>query len=56
MQDHEDANVSWMYERLSAHSGGVVDISDAGVFYYLLIGDAHRSPKKFQDFIGEGIQ
>ncbi|MBX2870661.1 MAG: hypothetical protein KTR30_01135 [Saprospiraceae bacterium] len=55
MRDHKDANVRWMYERLLAHSGGDADISDAGMFYYLLVGDVNGSPSKFQHFIGEGI-
>lgn len=56
MRDHQDPDVKWMYERLQAHSGGDADISDAGLFYYLLLGDANGNPKKFQHFIGKGIK
>ncbi len=55
MRDHKDPNIKWMYTRLLAHTGGVADISDCGMFYYLLLGDDSGSPKKFKNFIGDGI-
>ncbi len=56
MRDHNDPNIRWMYSRLKAHSGGHADISDCGLFYYLLVGDEHGSPEKFKQFIGDGIR
>ena len=55
MRDHHDADVRWMYDRLKAHSGGVADISDCGMLFYLLCGDDDGSPLKFKAFIGDGI-
>lgn len=56
MRDHKDPNIRWMYTRAKAHSGGDADISDCGLFYYLLVGDDNGSPSKFRDFIGDGIK
>ncbi|BAX82076.1 hypothetical protein [Labilibaculum antarcticum] len=56
MRDHKDPNIRWMYTRVQAHSGGDADISDCGLFYYLLVGDDNGSPSKFRDFIGDGIE
>lgn len=55
MRDHKDPNIRWMYERMQAHSVGHADISDCGLFYYLLVGDDNGNPQKFKKFIGEGI-
>lgn len=55
MRDHDDKNIRWMYSRINAHSGKVADISDCGMFYYLLVGDKNGNPEKFKDFINEGI-
>ncbi|WP_236625415.1 hypothetical protein [Rhodopirellula baltica] len=55
MRDHPEADVRWMYSRLKAHSGGVADISDCGVLFFLLVGDANGSPEKFREFIGDQI-
>ena len=55
MRDHKDPNVRWMYKRMQAHDKGHADISDCGLFYYLLLGDDNGSPKKFKEFIGNGI-
>jgi len=55
MRDHVDPNIQWMYSRVLAHSGGDADISDCGMFYYLLCGDDNGSPSKFETFIGNGI-
>ncbi|WP_236625091.1 hypothetical protein [Rhodopirellula sp. SWK7] len=55
MRDHPKSDVRWMYARLKAHSGNVADISDCGMLFFLLTGDADGSPAKFRDFIGDGI-
>ncbi|CDF79786.1 conserved hypothetical protein [Formosa agariphila KMM 3901] len=55
MRDHKDPNIRWMYKRIQAHSGGVADISDCGMFYFLLVGDDNGTPEKFKHFIGSGI-
>ncbi|MDV7187120.1 hypothetical protein R3X25_07485 [Lutibacter sp. TH_r2] len=55
MRDHKDPNIRWMYTRIQAHSKGHADISDCGLFYYLLTGDDNGNPQKFKNFIGEGI-
>ncbi len=55
MRDHNDPNIRWMYTRIQAHSGNHADISDCGLFYYLLVGDDNGSPEKFKQFIGDGI-
>ena len=55
MRDHPDITIKWMYSRLKAHSGKVADISDCGMFYYLLVGDDNGNPQKFRDFIEGGI-
>ncbi|TWU15668.1 hypothetical protein [Allorhodopirellula heiligendammensis] len=55
MRDHRDPNVRWIYERMQAHSGGKADISDAGMLYWLLLGDANGSPAKFEALLGSGI-
>lgn len=55
MRDHPDPNIRWMYTRMQAHSGGVADISDCGLLYFLLVGDDNGTPEKFKNFIGEGI-
>ncbi len=55
MRDHQDETIQWMYTRLQAHSGGDADISDCGMFYYLLVGDDNGNPEKFKNFIGNGI-
>ncbi|MFY0607700.1 MAG: hypothetical protein JXR10_13365 [Cyclobacteriaceae bacterium] len=55
MRDHPDPDVRWMYSRMEAHSGKVADISDCGLFFFLLQGDEFGNPQKFKDFVGEGI-
>ncbi|AIZ43794.1 hypothetical protein M666_14550 [Cellulophaga baltica 18] len=55
MRDHKDKNIRWMYTRIQAHSLGHADISDCGLFYYLLTGDDNGNPQKFKNFIGKGI-
>ncbi|MDX2430844.1 MAG: DUF1593 domain-containing protein, partial [Bacteroides sp.] len=55
MRDHKDPDVQWIYERMRVHTGGVADISDAGMLYWLFTGDEDGNPEKFKVFIGDGI-
>lgn len=55
MRDHKDPSVQWIYERMLVNAKNSADISDAGMLYYLLLGDEDGSPSKFKKFIGEGI-
>ncbi|WP_063769056.1 sugar-binding protein [Flammeovirga sp. OC4] len=56
METHSDPNIQWVYSRMQFHPQGKgADISDAGMVYYLLLGDEFGSPEKFQNFIGDGI-
>jgi hypothetical protein len=55
MRDHKDPNIRWMYTRVQAHTLNHADISDCGMFYYLLVGDDNGTPEKFKAFIGDGI-
>lgn len=55
MRDHSDPDVQWLFSRVKAHKGGVADISDCGMLFFLLVGDDDGSPKKFETFIGDGI-
>ncbi len=55
MRDHSDKGVKFMYDRLKAHKGNKADISDCGMVYFLVTGDASGSPEKFKNFIGDSI-
>ena len=55
LRDHGDPNLNWLYERMRAHAYGKADISDAGMVYWLLLGDEDGNPSKFKEFIGQGI-
>ncbi|WP_199271671.1 hypothetical protein [Paraglaciecola sp. L3A3] len=55
MKEHKDETVRWIYQRMKRHPNGVADFSDAGMVYFLLTGDENGSPKKFEQFIGKGI-
>ena len=55
LRDHSDPNMKWLYERMRAHAYGKADISDAGMVFWLLLGDEDGSPSKFKRFIGNGI-
>lgn len=55
MRDHQDPSVAWIYERMLVNQKNSADISDAGMLYYLLLGDEDGSPAKLQAFIGTGI-
>ncbi|WP_109830531.1 CBM96 family carbohydrate-binding protein [Reichenbachiella versicolor] len=56
MRDHADPNVAWLYQRMRANAKNSADISDAGMLYWLLVGDENGSPSKFETFIGNGIE
>ena len=56
MRDHKDPNIRWMYTRMQTHVLGHADISDCGMFYYLLVGDDNGTPEKFRIFLGDGIE
>ena len=56
LRDHSDPNMKWLYQRIQAHAYGKADISDAGMVYWLLLGDEDGSPSKFKRFIGDGIK
>ena len=55
LRDHGDPNLNWLYERMRAHAYGKADISDAGMVYWLLLGDEDGNPSKFKEFIRQGI-
>ncbi|WP_185976796.1 hypothetical protein [Catenovulum sediminis] len=55
MKNHSDPSVAWIYERMKRHPDNKADISDAGMLYFLLLGDENASPQKFKKFIGQGI-
>lgn len=55
MRDHPDPDVRWIYDRMLVHAGGVADISDTGMIYWLLTGDEDGNPSKFREFLGGGI-
>ena len=56
LRDHSDPNMKWLYQRIQAHAYGKADISDAGMVYWLLLGDEDGNPSKFKQFIGDGIK
>lgn len=56
MKVHKDPNIRWLYSRLQFHPQNKgADISDAGMVYYLTVGDENGSLEKFKSFIGDGI-
>ncbi len=55
MRDSKDPNIRWIYERMLPNAKGHADISDSGLVYYLLVGDADGSPSKFREFLGDSI-
>ncbi|MCF2948329.1 hypothetical protein L0668_09445 [Paraglaciecola aquimarina] len=56
MKDHKDPDVNWLWESMKKHKHNKPDISDAGMVFYLLTGDADGNPEKFKQFIGTSIQ
>ncbi len=55
MRDSKDPDIRWIYERMLPNAKGHADISDAGMLYYLLVGDENGSPEKFREFLGDKI-
>ncbi|MBT9187581.1 hypothetical protein [Zobellia russellii] len=56
MRDHPDPDIQWLYSRTQFHPQNKgADISDAGMVWYLLLGDEDGNPKKLEKFIGNGI-
>ncbi|SIS47729.1 hypothetical protein SAMN05421766_102165 [Zobellia uliginosa] len=56
MRDHSDPDINWLYSRTQFHPQNKgADISDAGMVWYLLLGDEDGNLQKFQKFIGDGI-
>lgn len=56
MEEHNDPNIQWLWSRLQFHPGGKgADISDAGMVFYLTMGDEFGNLAKFEEFIGIGI-
>ncbi len=55
MRDSKDPNIRWIYSRMEVNAKGHADISDAGLVFYLLLGDEDGSPSKLRDFFGKSI-
>ncbi|WP_276165460.1 hypothetical protein [Zobellia alginiliquefaciens] len=56
MRDHSDPDIKWLFSRTQFHPQNKgADISDAGMVWYLLLGDEDGNPKKLEKFIGNGI-
>ncbi|MFR9651138.1 MAG: hypothetical protein SNG35_03840 [Rikenellaceae bacterium] len=55
MRDSKDPNIRWIYSRMEPNAKGHADISDAGLVFYLLVGDEDGSPSKLRDFFGDSI-
>lgn len=55
MRDNKDPNIRWLFERLSHHPQKIADVSDAGLVYYLLVGDEKGSPSKLNHFFANEI-
>lgn len=54
-KDHRDPNLVWLYERMQDHKHGKYDVSDAGMFYYLLKNNESASPSALDNFFDFGI-
>ena len=55
LKNHEDPDIAWIWVCMKKHSEKRADISDAGMIYYLLTGDADGNPKKIEAFLGDKI-
>lgn len=55
LRDHNEPSMQWLYSRMLVNKKGVADISDAGMLFWLLLGDENGSPAKFKEFLGDGI-
>ncbi|NIJ44232.1 hypothetical protein FHR24_000671 [Wenyingzhuangia heitensis] len=55
LKNHPNKDIAWIWTSMKKHKEKRADISDAGMIYYLLTGDADGSPSKFQKFLGDKI-
>ncbi len=55
LKNHENPDIAWLWTCMKKHKEKRADISDAGMVYYLLTGDADGNPSKFQAFLGNEI-
>ncbi|WP_139959318.1 hypothetical protein [Flavicella sediminum] len=55
LKNHKNKDIAWIWTCMKKHNEKRADISDAGMIYYLLIGDEDCNPKKFQKFLGNKI-
>ncbi|TNJ46397.1 hypothetical protein KFZ70_13255 [Tamlana fucoidanivorans] len=56
MRDHNDEGIQWLYSRLHFHPDKRgADVSDAGMVYYLLLGDEDGNLTKLKSLFNNGI-
>lgn len=55
LRDSKNPDFVWLWECMKKHKEFRADISDAGMVYYLITGDADGNPKKFKTFLGDEI-
>lgn len=55
LRDSDNPDFVWLWKSMKKHKEFRADISDAGMVYYLITGDADGNPKKFENFLGKGI-
>ncbi|WP_298533621.1 hypothetical protein [uncultured Algibacter sp.] len=56
LENHDNADLAWIWTCMKKHKEHRADISDAGMVYYLLTGDEAGNPTKFQVFLGDEIK
>ncbi|WP_109830530.1 Ig-like domain-containing protein [Reichenbachiella versicolor] len=57
LRDHRDENLKWLYKRIQEQGGDPVNVnvSDAGMVFYLLKGNETGSPNAVKNYIDYGI-
>ncbi|MGC6431561.1 MAG: hypothetical protein ACON5F_11010 [Jejuia sp.] len=55
LKNHKNPDIAWIWTCMKKHKEFRADISDAGMVYYLLTGDADGNPSKFKEFLGGEI-
>lgn len=55
LKNHKNPDYAWIWKCMKKHKEKRADISDAGMIYYLITGDADGNPSKFQKFLGDKI-
>ncbi|MEM9420234.1 MAG: hypothetical protein AAGA25_14440 [Planctomycetota bacterium] len=55
LRDSPDPDYRWLHSRIQAHTYNKADVSDAGMVYFLLLGDENGSPIKFRNLMGESM-